>query len=295
MRVHRESRPPVLAEWLLRAAQALAPSPARDGWREMWGARLENLWILASRGEVRREYPETARLCVDAIRMAFFLRFERGRLLRWMRGPGFAIAPAVASLGLLAMLSRGFQATRSVIHTAIEWKIDPHTIRFDPRADLVVATSVPILLALTVGVVLVAIGRLSVGRYGWRYWLFLASKLISVMVIVPLIWVEGNAALRAHLAVRTLGLAAGWIAWTLAFLGAFGIGVIWVFTDQRRRCPVCLGRLALPVTFGSWASVLEPVTTEMLCDQGHGALSMDENELGPGDRWTALDSSWRGL
>ena len=49
-------------------------------------------------------------------------------------------------------------------------------------------------------------GRLSVGRYGWRYWVFLLGKLAAVMVIVPLVWVEGNAALRAHLAVRTLGL-----------------------------------------------------------------------------------------
>ena len=81
----------------------------------------------------------------------------------------------------------------------------------------------------------------------------------------------------------------------IAFLGAFGCGVISAFTDQRRRCPVCLGRLAMPVTLGSWASVFEPVTTEMLCDEGHGSLSVDESEIGAGDRWIALDSSWRGL
>jgi hypothetical protein len=110
-----------------------------------------------------------------------------------------------------------------------------------------------------------------------------------------LVWIEGNAALRTHLAVRTLWLLFGWLAWTLAFLGAFGCGVIWSFTDQRRRCPVCLRRLAMPVTLGSWASMFEPVTTEMLCDEGHGALCMDESEIGAGDRWIALDSSWRGL
>jgi hypothetical protein len=296
LRVHPETRPPVLAVLLLRLTEWLAPPSARRVWRALWHARLENLWILAGRGELPVQAPaETVQLCRDAIASAFWQRFERTRLLRWVRGPGFVIAFAAGALALLAALSRGFQATRSVIHTAIEWRIDSHILPYDPRADLVVATCVPILLALTVGAALMAIGRLSLGRYGWRYWLFLLAKLAAVMVIVPLVWIEGNAALRAHLGVRTLGLFFGWLAWTLAFLGGFGCGVIWVFTDQRRRCPVCLGRLAMPVTLGSWSSVLEPVTTEMLCGEGHGSLSVDESEIGAGDRWIALDSSWREL
>jgi hypothetical protein len=294
--VYHQTRPPVVAVALLRVAEKLVPRPAREGWRSLWNARLENLWILAARGELpAHAHAETFRLCGDAVAAAFWLRFERARLVQWMRGPGFIIVSAIVSLALVAVLSRGFQATRSVILTAIDWEIDPRIQRYDPRADLVVAHFVPILLALTVGAVLVAIGRLSPGRYGWRYWAFLACKLLAVMVVIPLVWIEGNAALRAHLAVRTLGLLFGWLAWTLAFLGAFGCGVIWSFTDQRRRCPVCLRRLAMPVTLGSWASVFEPATTEMLCDAGHGALCVDESETGAGDRWIALDSTWRGL
>ena len=76
-----------------------------------------------------------------------------------------------------------------------------------------------------------------------------------MLLIVPLIWIEGNAALRAGRIAAEVGMVLGWLAWTLAFLGAFGCGIIWVFTDQRRRCPVCLRRLAMPVTLGSWASV----------------------------------------
>jgi hypothetical protein len=41
--------------------------------------------------------------------------------------------------------------------------------------------------------------------------------------------------------------------------------------------------------------MFEPVTTEMLCDEGHGTLTMAENEMGEGDRWVSLDASWRGL
>src|ERR1035438_8199490 len=82
---------------------------------------------------------------------------------------------------------------------------------------------------------------------------------------------------------------------TLAFLGGFGLAAIWVFDDQRRRCSECLRRLARPVTMGSWGSMFEPVTTEFLCDEGHGALSLAESEIGDGDRWVSLDASWREL
>jgi hypothetical protein len=53
--------------------------------------------------------------------------------------------------------------------------------------------------------------------------------------------------------------------------------------------------LAMPVSMGSWASVLEPATTESLCEKGHGSLSMQEVESGAPDRWIAMDASWREL
>jgi len=288
--------PPILAVCALRVAERLTPAPRRAEWRALWRSRLENLWILEARGELPVHAPSaTARLCADAAASAFWLRFERGQLRQWLRGPAPILTLSAMAPLAVAVFSRGLQATRSVIHTALEWSIQPRALGYDPRADLVVATVLPIVFALTVGAVLIAIGRLSVGRYGWRYWLFLLGKLAAVMVTVPLIWIEGNAALRAHLLHGDLTLLFGWLAWTLAFFGAFGCGVVWAFTDQRRRCPVCLGRLAMPVTLGSWASVFEPVTTEMLCHEGHGSLSVDESEIGAGDRWIALDSSWRGL
>ena len=80
------------------------------------------------------------------------------------------LCAAAAALGLLALLSRGFQGTRGVIDTYIAWRGEPRTLRYDPRADLVVGHFVPILFALTIGAALVAMGRLSLGRYGWRYW-----------------------------------------------------------------------------------------------------------------------------
>ena len=72
----------------------------------------------------------------------------------------------------------------------------------------------------------------------------------------------------------------------------------WAILDQARRCPVCLRRLAMPVTLGSWSSpLLEPAATELLCDEGHGSLRFSEahTTLGEIRRWITLDDSWRDL
>ena len=167
-------------------------------------------------------------------------------------------------------------------------------MRYDPRADFVVAHFVPIVMALLVGAVLVLICWRMLGRSGWKYWAFLAAKLLMLSVLMPLAWIELEGFLRAHLSMGPLRVALA-MAFTLTFFGAFGVSVISIFADQRHRCPVCLGRLALPVRFGSWASVFDPVTTEMVCDEGHGALSVAESEISGDDRWTELDTSWREL
>jgi len=46
---------------------------------------------------------------------------------------------------------------------------------------------------------------------------------------------------------------------------------------------------------GSWGSVLEPATTELLCEAGHGSLSMTETDAAEPDRWTVLGPSWKDL
>jgi hypothetical protein len=129
---------------------------------------------------------------------------------------------------------------------------------------------------------------------GWKYWAFLAAKLLLISLLVPLVWIEFGGFLRANLAPGGLRVALT-TASTLMFFGAFGCSVIWAFADQRQRCPDCLGYLALPVTVGSWASVFNPVTTELICDEGHGSMCMAESEYSGDDRWIKLDASWREL
>src|SRR4051812_37221729 len=80
--VQREMRPPWFAVWLLRAAEWIVPRRVRAEWRTLWTARLENLWILAGRGELILDAPtETVRLCQDAVAGAFWSRFERPKVL----------------------------------------------------------------------------------------------------------------------------------------------------------------------------------------------------------------------
>jgi hypothetical protein len=241
-------------------------------------------------------------LCRDALSTVFWLRFNRAGLRRWTLGPQFIMTLAAAGALLLALLSHGFRATRAIVSAAIYWNLEPiqfignRHLRYDPpRGDLVVGAVVPIVLAMAIGATLVAIGRLSLGRYGWRYWLYLAVKIVSVIVLVPLLWIEGSRVLWNLITAEVLRAWVAGLGATVAFLGGFGLAAIWIFDDQRRRCPVCLRRLARPVTMGSWASMFEPVTTEFLCDEGHGALSLAESELGEGDRWVSLDASWREL
>ena len=285
--------PPFVCLWLLRAFAWLAPADGRAEWNTRWSSRLWNLWVLVERGELAaRASTETALLCRDAIAAAFWMRFNRASLRHWLHGPMSLLSAGVAALALLALVSRGFAGTREVVHITIQWAIDPRYVRYDPRADLVVAHLVPVVMALLVGAAVVSLGGRRLGHSGWKYWAFLGAKLLLVTLLLPLVWIEGGAALRAHIATGGLRVALA-LAFTLIFFGAFGCTVIWVLADQRRRCPVCLGRLALPVTFGSWASVFEPVTTEMVCDEGHGSLCVAENEMSGDDRWIKLDASWK--
>ncbi len=88
----------------------------------------------------------------------------------------------------------------------------------------------------------------------------------------------------------------------------FCVGAIWLvgtglfslaIRDQRHRCRTCLRRLIMPVTTGSWGSMLRlgRPTTEWICPFGHGTL-IDEIQFAgnPAPDWQPHgDDIWKEL
>jgi hypothetical protein len=289
------ARPPVVMRGTIRVASWIVPKLARSAWRARWESGLENWWVLVERGElISGATAQIARTIRVAFKDAFWLRFNKAYLEYWVRGPACLMACAGVALLLIAALTSGFRITRALIDIAVGHP-GPRILSFEGPAGTLIVYTLPIVFALAAGAVLVAIGRLSVHGYGCRYWSFLAAKTIFVMVFISLLWIEGGTAIRRLMPEGYTRVLVGGIGLTVAFVFGFACALDWSFDDQRRRCPVCLRLLTMPVTVGSWASVFEPAVTELLCDEGHGRLCLSENETGQPDRWTALDASWRDL
>jgi len=140
-----------------------------------------------------------------------------------------------------------------------------------------------IAFAIAVGAFLVARQQTVGLHHSWRYWRFLAIQ-------DPAAGTDTVAALDRERKVRSDSRAAGSDA---SVSCRMCLRAVVELCRSRRRCPVCFERLALPITLGSWSSVLEPATTEFLCEFGHGSLCVPETEQGERDRWTTLDASWR--
>lgn len=286
---------PTVWRCLISLASWIVPRRARKDWRTRWDSVVRDWWILVERGEVAGDISEQlAAHCRAALADTLWMRFSKDNLRRWVRGPACVVVATAATLLLLAIVTHGFAVTRSLIEIARDLRYASPQMA-GAREGALVAYGFPILFALATGIVLVAIGRLPLRTYGWRYWSFLLFKAASVMLILPLLWIEGGSALRAHISNLPLRVFGGGLGLAVIFVAAFGCALLWAFADQRRRCPVCLERLAMPVTIGSWGSVFDPVATELLCNEGHGSLYASETLTGEADRWTAFGASWRSL
>jgi hypothetical protein len=177
---------------------------------------------------------------------------------------------------------------------------DLHCVSDQPLLAPWTSLGLAISAGLVLGFVLLQCARFALRRqerqFHWHYSAFLVAKSFAFLLVLTLAWIEITSYVeRAHGGLYrdvllTVGL--GWVV----FVGCGGL-LWWLFRDQFRRCPVCLHRLSMPVTIGSWSSSLEPVSTEFLCERGHGSLCVPETESSASepDRWTELDDSWREL
>ncbi len=120
-------------------------------------------------------------------------------------------------------------------------------------------------------------------------------KIVLAPALCWLLWVEVEMAVRASSFAGPVVRSLTQLGLALAFVFGCAFVVWWSFADQRRRCPICLQLLSMPVTLGSWGSVLDPAMTETFCDSGHGTLCQPESVEGLPDHWTRMDSSWSEL
>jgi hypothetical protein len=142
---------------------------------------------------------------------------------------------------------------------------------------------------------LVAPGRLR-GMVVVRYYAFLLSKSALALLPAAAVWVV--------LTESALPGGPRWLAVgvrptaTLVFLMLCAAMMWWSLVDQRLRCPICFRRLRMPVSLGTFGSILFDLpATEYICTHGHGTLHVPEprtNELEP-TRWRPHGDVWEEL
>jgi hypothetical protein len=111
----------------------------------------------------------------------------------------------------------------------------------------------------------------------------LAAKLTAISVVLFFLWMGITRLLPPPLLIHNKFLGYD-LAWTLAAGALFlvGCGAVYLaILDQRYRCRVCLRRLRMPITIGSWGQMLmfgRP-RIEYICPFGHGTLKVPELQI----------------
>ncbi len=104
---------------------------------------------------------------------------------------------------------------------------------------------------------------------GWRAWSFFATKLVLAVA-------------GAYLVSAMVGVILAPMMLAHGLLIGTALAIRWAFRDQRRRCPVCLHKLASPVSFGCLGhTLLEWHGSEFICPEGHGLLQESATTASP--------------
>jgi hypothetical protein len=148
--------------------------------------------------------------------------------------------------------------------------------------------------------VLPFVSRPSIGEYGsgsqkpslvrrGRFWAFLFAKVPICSAIAFYASVD-----LACLLVPPFSPSSPYVQATSSVALCL-IGLTWACRDQKRRCPICLGRMAHPVQVGQPSrTFLEWNGTELVCEDGHILLHIPEVRTSwfSAQRWVSLDGSW---
>jgi hypothetical protein len=116
-----------------------------------------------------------------------------------------------------------------------------------------------------------------------RYWAYLAAKLVVAGFALRFLWHGLTLLLPAPVLYEDEFFPYD-LTWTLA-AGAFFLfacGVVYLcILEQRYRCRVCLRRLRMPITAGSWGQMLQRgrPRIEYICPYGHGTLKVPDLQI----------------
>jgi hypothetical protein len=267
-------------------------------WRIRLESEVSGWWTLFQRGELPADpWHELMRTIGSAVSDAVRTRFNQVNFDRLQHSPALFFAVSGFALLVLAAASRGFSTIRMLI-PVFGRSLFPEAANVAPVAtdsEVVVIFAVPVVFALTVSALLLALERPSLHGADWRYWAFFVVKTMVVLAGVPVLWIEVSAIVRAQIAGSEYQRLVTGLLFRLIFVFAYVVALRWCVTDQRQRCPVCLTRLSMPVSIGTCSSVFEPAATEFVCVRGHGVMSVPQIETGEPDQLTRFDASWRDL
>jgi hypothetical protein len=138
--------------------------------------------------------------------------------------------------------------------------------------------------------------RLRMPSWNPRAAAFFAAKTGLLLAAVLLAGIEFTHATSITMLGGTDTLTEPLSTW-LFMLGSMGV-LVWSIADQRRRCRVCLRRLAMATQVGCpGCLLLDWAGTELVCIEGHGMLHVPDMAAcwQEPDRWTSLDDSWQEL
>ena len=282
---------------LLRLASWIVPRPTRPDWLAEWRAELHHV--------TRIDPPRAFTFALGAFRDALWLR-------RHDESPRPALlASPFHTLGLLALLATFGVLCRPAPLPEDVVKIRPHgrdTVTYDqyralagrlPEGILAVAFY-PRAPGARDGHLLARVATIQ--RAPFRH-IAIGSELVDSVPLAPhptalgLIVLFGVAAVltlpaltpisgsRARLffaAKLALALTAAFCTQGIGLLIGIVLAIRWAFADQRRRCPVCLRKLATPVSFGCLGhTLLDWHGAEYICPQGHGLLQVSATPASP--------------
>lgn len=258
---------------ILLAASLLAPRDRRGEWIREWRSEL---WYIDRRAATR--------FCMGAFRDALWLRGNETDLAR----RGSYLESPLRCLALLATLAAVSVPILLFLPMPKEVAADSHP----GWRDLADACAGMLEISCLLLVATLAVWRTTAihqpkhWKSRLRWCVLLALK---IALVQPLIFC-------GFMVEIAMGQVGGFVG--LGIQGAIIMGLRWVFTDQQRRCPVCLRLLTEPVRIGTPSrTFLEWYGAESTCTRGHGLLHTSETSASYSARpeWLGLDESWSGL